>query len=499
MRYATCLLIVALALGCGGGDETPTSSTTSRGPAPFPEGADVVAWLEADFQALLADDPNAEAIGEIAERLADEAPLDHLERREIVASLRRYRSRATVPMLIKHYLQGRQRDSRYHEWELSEQCLVLLTGADISVLGIGNIGPREQKPHRDRVEALVREWYIPNYHTITTDVDAMTPPQLWRFTRELIAVQPYRTRYAGLPGLYDELRRPDYAKAFVNFAIRPPDRLAQSIFPGEVSGEMVPYLLAAARMERGRSQRISDPLPNDREGIVKILAEARQVTWLGNGLPPQYRQFTARLDYSVVPILAELRKAGLAPQLDAIIANPAAAPAHRLICPLVLARAGEPMPAEPLLSLVDYPEDLLFRLPAIAALRHVQPSQAVTDKLRTLLDDSEPRVRAAAMAALKGDSSPELVAAVGEILSQSHDDDPMAVRAYEAMLRIRPDASADAVAELLAATLANPDKERPLRGALWVMERLTGRRFSGPGAVDRARQALAWWHSNRDT
>ena len=485
MRYLVCLLVVFSVLGCESRDSTPAHTTTSKTPAPVLEGADVLAWLEADFQALLAEDPDAAAIKKVADQLTDASQLERPQYNRILSSLQPLRSRAAIPLLLKLYVI--EVDSAPHPHDQRHACLqslVMLTGENMAAL-------------QTRVEAipaatekLLREWYIPNYNTITTHVDAMTPPQVWRITEELIAGQPdYGNTISTIPG-GDHVRGD--ARAYVDFAIKPYRNGKSNVTPQELSGKMLPYLLTAAGVEEYRLRYLDMLLPDSREGILATLAEVGQRKRYGIHTP---------LNYSVVPILAELRKAGLAPQLDEIVTDPGASPASRLVCALALLRVGEEVTADPMVLLIDEQEDLLFRLPAIAVLRYAKPSQAITEKLIMLLDAPEPSVVRAAILALEGDTSPEFVAKLGPILAEC-ENETVILPALRALEHIKTQGSADAVAGFLSTALADPTKQRYLLNGMWAMEKIVGQSFrkrrSEDMVVRGAQAALTWWQENRE-
>jgi HEAT repeat protein len=435
---------------------------------PAGEDGKIVTRLEADFQQLLLKDKNPQPLRDAARLLEQTNESDRWTNYlAALTTLRRVRSRAAVPLLLKYMIVHASYNRNANEYV---DALTLLTGEDIAArLGIdGNRG----NVTAEATAKLAESWWWADKEKVTTDPGKMSRPQLELVVDRLLK-QAERSRTdprgaspetaAGVVGLLGPVLQSDRH-----------GHERRTWWPEELHPAMVPVLLAVA----GQTDR-SDVKPG--------------------GAPPREN---TRIPYGAIPMLASLRNNGEAPSLDRLAEDAGQNSALRLTCILALSCAGEDLKTQAVLSILEGEKKMERRLVAILALEHSRDPRAVARKLIALLDDPNDQIRTAAVFALRGCPANEALPRLKKILAALQPE--AAVRAtIQIVADLRTEEAGAALVEFLEAGLGDGKKARYLYEGLRAFESVSGETWIEPGAHDdlyyreKVRTALDWWKSRK--
>jgi hypothetical protein len=427
--------------------------------------------LEVDFQELLRKERDPGPLREAARLLERTNQSDRwLDYQAAVAILRRGRSKAAVPLLLKSMIKHGSLSSAHVVLPEYAEALAILTGEELGEGGPARPGGRALTP--EAVEGLVRDWWLPNRERVTTDPGRMSQEQLRVVVRHLLAQGARAQRQ--LPQARGESASEAQRLLAVTVGVNGRER--PTWWREELHPAMVPALLAAAGdVELSRPQ-----------------AEA--------GLPEASQD---PVSYAAVPLLASLRADGEAPGLERIAQDAKQKPAARLVALLSLYRAGEALPAEPLLSILRSEARPGRRVVAALALGYSRDRQTASSKLLELLDEPDEQVRTAALLALCGRPPRKALPKFKQVLEEGRPAQavPAVLRAVAA---IGTKEAREVLALFLEAALRDPDKSRHLLQALLAFEHATGQRWVEAGAHPEAyyrasaADALEWWRRQKD-
>jgi hypothetical protein len=392
--------------------------------------------LDADFEALLKTEKEAQKLREAAQLLATTDGGSHWTNySRATALLRGTRARASIPLLLKYLVKHTELRGTYHVI-IPHYCDLFetLTGKAVGNLYADTAG--DGKKIRAAVERLVNDWWKPGKDRITTDIGRMTEEQVQLVTERLIS-------WAGKSG---------------NAALT-----GQDVHP-----RMIPVILARSGYLEGEAAKN----------------------------PPERETFP--IPHEAALVLAALRKDGEAPGLEKIAGDERQNSAVRLLCLMALSSAGEDVPLPTLLAVLDKEKKLERRLLTIRIIGDVPDVRKAVPKLLSLLDDPNASVRTAALEALSSTAPPEALPKVGRILDELHSRE--SVRTALGMLgRMQTPRAKAMLATFLEGALEDARRAEHLYDGLSAFETATGQRWVEAGAHSeayyrqKAREALKWW------
>ena len=419
-----------------------------------PAGDKLLSELDADFEALLKQEKNPEPLRRAA-RLLSQSKGGWMYRDEALDLLRRHRSLAAVPLLLRYLVEHASAHNKPGDTAYAD-ALTLLTGKDIRPAVVA--APRAQ------VQQLVDSWWRPQRERITVDPAKMSRAQLEVIADRIVLRLAKAERNDG-PG------EPADRIATRLRSVFQPDSDPEDDSPwwqGSLHPAMAPTLLAAAGYE--------------------VKPTRARGTWEHTPIP-----------YDLIPVLAALQKEDKRVGLDRIARDPRQNSAVRLTCLLARYGAGERLDTKAVVELLGKEKHLEMRLVATLALEHGDPREAAPCLL-SLLDDPNVHIRAAAVQALHAAKPPAAVPKLRRVL-----DEPRGIGVYRALDLLAAIGGQEARAVLAAYlqdSLAGGRKRPYLHHARYACERATGQRWTRAGAQTAvyyraaARRALAWWRQN---
>ena len=324
-------------------------------------GADdqLIQQLDVDYQALLEQEKYPQAMRDAEQAMVDSEQSSQWTRyMEGLKIIRRTRSKAAIPLLLKYLVRHANRGWQPDEYAAT---LTVLTGKSITE---PENGPNRERATHDYVDRLVKQWWTPKKATITTDLSKMSQEELATVTGQLLAKAEKSESMRASPGGRQE----------------PTAGLVQQSLAYAVMGENPSY---------PRSWQKEDLHP---AMVPLLLAKAGY-----EEKPPEKPEKPGCISYATVPMLASLRKNGQAPALDKLADDARQTSATRLTCALALYAAGERLKTPVLLEVLDREKDFELRLVAITELRESREKRLAGDKLVALLDDANSEIRTAAI------------------------------------------------------------------------------------------------------
>jgi hypothetical protein len=418
--------------------------------------------LDADFEELLQKEKDPQPLREAARLLERTNNGDRwTSYMDGVAILRRKRSKAAIPLLLKYMVLHAGNGNGNMNLHAYADALTILTGKDVD--SPSQNGADRKTAVREAVQQLVNGWWEPNKKKISTDLAAMSKEQVQVVVHRLIRQVRSRDR--------DDGRELTDTISHRLTEVLQPERLGRQPWQSEeLSAAMTPVLLELAGYDEKPPAK-----PADSAGGIS---------------------------YAIIPFLANLRANGLAPQLDKTAMDKRQSSATRLTCFLALYRAGEKLNATEVVALLDEKKNLDRRLTAILALRYSQDCKAVAGPLIKLLDDPNQNIQTAAIYTLEGSAPKEALPKLKKVLEEL--EPPQAVYAAIRTIGLMEGNEARAaLAEFLAAAQDNPKKARYVYQALMAFEKSAGQDWIEAGAHpeayyrERAKQALEWWKAQK--
>jgi hypothetical protein len=423
----------------------------------------LVKALDADFEELLKKEKDPQPLRDAARLLAQTNTSDRwLYYSEATALLRKHRSRAAIPLLLRYMVEHAGLSTGPGVVAEYVDTLAILTGKDLA--NPYRYVPDRNAPVREAVAKLAKDWWGPDKETLTTDLSKMSPEQL-RVVAGRVAKRAARGLEANSPG---------------------DDESAMGL------SSRVGAVLSGGR-DKGRDWCREDLHAAMVPLFLGTIGYVDPKTAKG---PPAAE--THRLPWGIVPLLAALRADGEAPQLDKLAEDKSQNTAVRLTCLLALRGAGEEVKAGPLLALLDGERKLERRVVAALALAYTRDRDTATPKLVGLLDDANEEVRTAAVLALRRSAAKDALPGLKKVIDELKPA-PAVRPALDAIAEIGTAEARQALAGFLKVALEGGRKKKYLRDAVWAFESATGKRWIGAGAHDeayyqeKAKTALEWW------
>ena len=419
----------------------------------------LIQQLDADFEELVKKEKDPQPLRDAA-RLLDQTNESDRWGSYVpgVAIIRRTRSKAGIPLLLKYMvLHAGYNSAHFTEADYAD-ALTILTGKEIERPSrVGN-------SLRETVQSLYDDWWKPNKDKITTDLGAMTKEQVQVVVHRLLKQAERSERDYGSNPTDTLFRRLGEAMQ--------PDRLDRQPWQKEeIDGAMLPVLLELAGYDE------NPPAKGPARDDTPIL-------------------------FAGVPMLAVLRANGLAPSLDKIADDEKQSSATRLTCLLALYRAGEKLNAFQVVSILKGEKQLERRLVAILALKYSADSSTVSAPLIALLDDPNRSVQIAAIYALEGSAPKAALPRLRKVLDNL--DPPEAVYAVIRTIGLMPgNEPRGALADFMQAAQDDPKKAKYVYQALTAFQDATGQDWIEAGAHpesyyrEKAKLALEWWKSQK--
>ncbi|HEX5270255.1 MAG TPA: HEAT repeat domain-containing protein [Gemmataceae bacterium] len=422
--------------------------------------------LDDDFQELLKKEKDPQPLRDAARLLAANNASDRwLNYSNATELLRKHRSRAAVPLLLRYMVEHAGLSTGPGVVAEYVDTLAILTGKDLA--NPYRYVPDRKAPVNEAVAKLVKEWWGPGKDKINTDLGKMSPEQL-RVVADRVA------RRAA--------RRLDASGDDDSSALAISSLVSTVVFRGR---------------DRSRDWSREDLHP----AMVPIFLGAIGYVDPKEAKAPPAAE-THRVPFAVVPLLAALRADGAAPQLDKLAEDKNQNTAVRLTCLLALRAAGERVKAAPFLAVLDGEKQLERRLVATLALAYTSDRDTATPKLVGLLDDANDEVRTAAVLALRRAAAKEAIPGLKKIID-GLEPAPVVSQALDGIAEIGTTEAKQVLAGFLKGSLEGGRKKRYLRDALWAFERATGQRWVAGGAHDeayyqeKAKVALEWWEKHK--
>jgi hypothetical protein len=424
----------------------------------------LVKQLEADFEELVKAEKDPQPIREAA-RLLDKTNTNDVWTSYLrgLAILRRTRSKAGVPLLLKLMIEHAEIGNAHIIVPEYANTVAILTGKNVSD-PYQYIADRK-KGVRDEVEKLVSDWWEPAKKKLSTNMGKMSKEQIQVIVHRMMgrtdgnAAQLYRSN------------------------------------PTEFIKRQFDDVLTTIRQERRSWQ--------DEEldaAMVPVLLELAGY----NDDPPEKapEQQMERIPYAVIPILATLRANGLVPLLDKIAADKRQTSVTRITCLLALYRAGEKLNAAEVLAVLKEEKNLERRIVAILSLKFSEDAKRVAAPLMELLDDPNQNIQTAAVYALEGSAPKEALPKLKKFLDELQPR--QAVYSIISTIGLMEGKESRAVlADFLEAVEENPKKAQYTFHALMTFQRCTGQNWIEAGAHpesyyrEKAKVAVDWWKAQQ--
>ena len=432
-----------------------------------PETDPLLKQLDADFKEALKQERDAPAVRKAARLLAGTNQSSNwTDYNGAVTILRQTRARAGIPLLLKYMVLHAGFSTGHVVIPAYADTLTYLTGKDFP--DPYRAEPDRVKPVRAAVEQWVKTWWLPQMDKLTTEVGKMSPEQVRRVTNGLLAKAGEASRqrsYGGTPTV-----------SGLAYA------LAEILQPGR-EGYRIPY-----------EEEVHPAM------LPPLLEAAGHVDAPRKGARPERDK--APIRFEVVPLLAALRQDGEAPALEKIARDPKQSSATRLASILALYRAGEDMPTEVLLGLLEGEKKIERRLVTILALQYCRAEQLTTPRLVALLDDSNNRVRTAAVIALQSTAPKEALPKLKKILDERHPQEAVH-SALTVVANMGTREATATLAEFLESSLRRGARGQGVYYALGAFETATGMSWIEAGAHNdayyraKAAEALKWWKAQK--
>jgi HEAT repeat protein len=416
--------------------------------------------LDKEYEELLTKDKDAETVRKAAELFAGTNQNSRwTQYADATAVLRRSRSKAGIPLLLKYMILHSEYGSSHIIIPEYVDTFVILTGKELPD-PYRYVADR-RTPVRNAVEELFKTWWLPNKDKISTDLGAMTREQLQCVIERLLQrVERSARDYSS----EDSPTRNAYRLAAVFTRQREDrrDKLAEQ----ELHLSMVPLIL--------------ERLGYDAQPPVLPVRE------------------TYALSLGSVRMLGLLRQNGEATVLDKVAGDTKQNSAVRLTSLLAMHAAGEDLKTSTLLELLKSEKKLERRVLMILALAHSDDAKNAVPVLLELLDNSNRHIRAAAVEALSTSKPKEALPKLKKMLAAPSNGNSV----YSILRLVAGIGTREAqviLADFLKATLEDGSKGPYLLHTLHAFEQATGQDWSEAGAHaetyyrDRAREALAWW------
>ena len=422
--------------------------------------------LDADFEALVAKDPNRVQLRQAAQLMAESNQRGGWGFLEAQKIIRKTRSKAAVPLLLKQMIEaaGGKGNAHIAIPEYADT-ISILTGTDVASPYPG--GRDAQAAVRAAVQDLVDKWWTPHQAKITTNLDKMTAEQL-----EVVADRLLKKAARDLR-IYDGSGHEDVT------AYRFYHLVTYHIMQRSVSGRPAWYVeeLRAAM-------------------VLPLLARA------GYAKEPtaETRQTRGQIPYAAIRLLADLRRNGQATDLAQIADDARQNAATRLTCTLAVLAAGEELKTPVLLSVLETEKDLETRLVAILALQYSGERVRAGAELVDLLDDPNHEVRVAATCALRGPRPGQALPKLKKFVEELSSKDTYGF-VFDTLAAYKTKEACEILVGFLRAALEDSDKERHILSALNAFETSTGQHWLGAGARQpeywraKAQEAVKWWDS----
>lgn len=414
--------------------------------------------LQQAYQKVLEKDPDADAARKAADLFASTDQSSHAwDYRTALAILRERRTKAGVLLLLSTMLQEKDKGV----WLAPRDCthtLVILTGADLK--------PSQSGQQLRAAVAELAEDFLAHPDKLTTDLDTMSTKQVERICA-LVAEDS-----KGELSIYRSPRESQTAYDI--------DSLLGKVKQGPPSGHgvwirqdlcaaMTPILLQAA-------------------GYSPTTQPAKPAT--APGIP-----------YENIPLLAQLRKDGKAELLDKLLADGQQPAAVRLCCALAIYAAGEQMPSEPLLDILDHEQHMELRLPAIISLRYCYDAKMASSRALTLIDDRNGEICAAAIYVLREFKPVMATAKIAAVIDKCQLPEPMFI-AFNTLADIQSEEALSALARFLEAAQEDAQKAKYLNRAYDAFRNATGYKGASPWGRKSdadlqkdAIKAVDWWRN----
>jgi HEAT repeats len=338
------------------------------------EPADIVAVLDQDYQDLLKKDRQASFVQQAAQHLLETNRNTHWHSYiTAMEVLRKHRAQASVPLIVKYMMVHPAKDPNLGNVKTYLDTLVILTGEDVKGIYVKEATP----------ENFAKNWWLPRKDKITVDMNRMNRQQLERVLAALLAesergdrdYSPGRAEFSTYE-LSSKLSRSIYRSSV--------DRPAW--YENEIHPAMLPILLERCGVDGGD----------------KTSGRA--------------------LQYHVIPMLAQLRKDGEAPNLDAVAKDRNQPATVRMACLLANHVAGEDIATEAMLELYTKEKNLEIRLAALLMLPSTVMPRKAAPQLLEALDDPNAHIRSAAVIAMASIPVPGALPKLAQMLEGSPAD-----------------------------------------------------------------------------
>ena len=415
----------------------------------------LIVQLDADFEELVKKEKDPVPLREAA-KLLDQTNQNSrwTSYMDGLAIIRRTRSKAAVPLLLKYMVLHAGYGSAPGMEQAYADALTILTGKDFDSLN---------QHAKDEVQNLYDEWWQPNKNKIVTDLALMSKEQVQVVAHRMLRQGERRGRDYESDPLMTLSRK-------LNDAFQPELGGRRTWQPEELDGAMLPVLL--------------DQIGYDANPPVN-----------GPKHDPQ-------INFAVIPMLAALRADGLAPSLEKIGSDNRQSSPTRLTCLLALHGAGEKLNAVQVVAVLNSEKKLECRLAAILALKYSADAKTVASPLLDALDDPNRSVQTAAIIALEGSAPKAALPKLKKVLDEL--EPPQAV--YAAIRTIglmEGDEPRGALADFMEAAQNDPKKAKYMFQALHAFESATGKNLTEAGAHpeeyyrERAKAAVEWWKTQK--
>ena len=430
---------------------------------------DLLPRLEAEYREALKVERDPRPVEQAAKLLA-ETNNRWTHYAKATALIRKHRPKAAVPLLMVYMIKHTTGPNPHIIIPAYADTLVILTGVDFSV-------GRSTRPDEigRKVGKLLADWWLPGREKISTSHADMTPAQLGRVVDVLLARSARCVNY----GHDHSAGRTAYGVAHnIPRILKRVEPHYRGWMREDLCAAMTAYLLRRAGW---RPASAADP--------------AR----------PAAR--SPALPYEIIPILAEIRRNSGADELPAVAADARQPAAARLAALLALKAAGEKMPTQHVLAVLDGEKDLVLRLVAILSLHHSTDKRAAAKKLLSLMADRNDEIRSAAVWGLRELAPPQAVPHLKTVIDKLDPPGVISI-ALQALGRIKTDKSAEALVAFVGAAAEDRAKEKHLYDALRAFHAATGcpvkpnPHYRKPDRdtvlKTQAAQAVKWWRTCQD-
>ncbi len=430
--------------------------------------AELLAKLDASYEKLVANDPQAAEVRKAARLLAETNSSDRWTNYSAATKiLRDTRPKAGIPLLLAYMVRHADLSSGHVVIPEYARTLTFLSGKEIP--NPYHYVADRRTPVRLAVEKLTTQWWEPQQDKISTNIGDWPLEKVQVLAAGILERANYQfkgsstdpgqwrsgpTSYAIYHLLYYNVMTPG--------SDEPPWRL-EELYPN-----MAPVFLAPAGYR-----------PDPQQPVARDIS---------------------RPAYGSVELLAALRKNGELDNLDEIAEDQRQTAGTRLTCAMALFRAGEKLRTGVFMEVAANHRNLERRLVAILALRYAEADRPAGALLVKLLDDENAEIRTAAICALKGPLPPQAVPKLKRTIDAL--DPPQAMLfVFDVLGAYKSRDACEALAGFLSAGLEDRRKTKHLYYALSGLEAATGQRWGEAGAQteafyrEKANLAVDWWKS----